>query len=663
MTDAHIEEVDALRHQLDLSAAIIGHLGEGVYALDLEGRVTYMNPAAEQLLGWTEAELLGRDMHQIIHFQRPDGSPLPVAECPLLDVIRGGCTIRNSDDVFIRKNGSRLPVSFVSAPILREGRSIGAVLAFHDISERKQTEAARTLLLAREHEARQRAEVLARERDEARAEAEAERARLHSLLMQAPVRIAVARGPEHVYEFANQLYVRSLGNRGPVLGRRAADVFPEAVGQGIIAQVDRVYQTGEPFLGIEQPFVLDYDGDGQPEVGYANVSIQPIRTSDGTVDGVMLVSIGVTEQVLARRHIEQLAAERTAILGQMTEGLLLADTEGIVNFVNRTAAALYGVDAIGIGPESYAEVFNVRTLDGAPISRADSPLARAAIDGETIINDEAVISRPDGRTIVISRSAAPVLAEDGTRLGAVMAVRDITEQRRLEQQKNDFLAAAAHDLKTPLTTIKGLSQMVYRQVGRLDTPLTGRILENLERIDGATSRMNRLVDELLDSTRMHMGHTIELKRRPTDLVALARQGVAEARRSSFAHHLALQSPDGAVTGEWDAARLERVIANLLSNAIKYSPGGGAITVTVRHAGGNALLSVRDEGVGIAPADLPHIFDQFYRARNVEGMLPGTGIGLAGARRIVEQHGGTIEVESTPGVGSTFTVRLPLQPPN
>ena len=118
-----------------------------------------------------------------------------------------------------------------------------------------------------------------------------------------------------------------------------------------------------------------------------------------------------------------------------------------------------------------------------------------------------------------------------------------------------------------------------------------------------------------------------------------------------------------LVGEWDVARLERVLGNLLSNAIKYSPNGGEIAVSVRAEAGQAVLTVQDRGIGIPPADQPRVFERFERARNAVGRIGGSGIGLATSKQIIEQHGGTIAVESREGQGSTFTVRLPLTPPS
>jgi signal transduction histidine kinase len=178
--------------------------------------------------------------------------------------------------------------------------------------------------------------------------------------------------------------------------------------------------------------------------------------------------------------------------------------------------------------------------------------------------------------------------------------------------------------------------------------------------------MTALIGDMLDAARLRAGRPLELNRQPTDLVALAQRTAAQARASSAAHTILVDAAVPALVGDWDGSRLERVLGNLLTNAVRYSPGGGEVRVWVGPGegaeGGDALLRVRDRGLGIPAADLARIFERFHRAANVRGRIAGEGIGLAGARQIVVQHGGTIEVESREGEGSTFTVRLPLVSP-
>lgn len=234
-----------------------------------------------------------------------------------------------------------------------------------------------------------------------------------------------------------------------------------------------------------------------------------------------------------------------------------------------------------------------------------------------------------------------------------------SQVREALEFRDAFLAAAAHDLRTPLTAVTGYVQMLRRHAERGGgAPLDDRQRSALDQVEATGRRMRRLVDQLVDVARLQMGQSLDLERRPTDLAALARRVAAEHQLATERHAIRVEA-EQEVIGAWDGVRLERALDNLVGNAVKYSPGG-EIVVTTRwedDAGDRAILTVRDRGVGIPAVDLPHVFDRFRRATNVGGVV-GTGIGLASVRQIVEEHGGTVEVESAEGEGSTFTVRLP-----
>jgi len=223
-----------------------------------------------------------------------------------------------------------------------------------------------------------------------------------------------------------------------------------------------------------------------------------------------------------------------------------------------------------------------------------------------------------------------------------------------------FVAAALHDLATPLAVLRlsaeALAERAYGRAGR-------ELVIEASRIDAQVERLFRLRATLGDLARLETGEPLPLDRRTTDLAGLARQVTQQMQRGASRHGVQIDAEETPLVGQWDAGRLERVIENLLSNAFKYTPAGGTVVLSVARDEtadpGWAILRVRDRGVGIPAADLTHVFEPFYRAGNVAA-IPGAGIGLAGVRQIVEAHGGTIAVESEEGVGSTFTVRLPLR---
>jgi signal transduction histidine kinase len=231
--------------------------------------------------------------------------------------------------------------------------------------------------------------------------------------------------------------------------------------------------------------------------------------------------------------------------------------------------------------------------------------------------------------------------------------------------RDELLSVVSHDLQNPLTAIKGQAQLLRRRAAQTGTPEMARMADGLARIDAETTKMTRLIGELLDLARMQVGQSLELNRHPVDVVALARQVAADTRATTQDQIRIVTTLDELIVPA-DAIRVERLLANLLSNAVKYSPGGGRIDVEIgraAEAGADwAILVVRDRGLGIPAAELPFIFERFHRASNVATQIGGHGIGLWSARQIVEQHGGTITAVSTEGQGSAFTIRLPLATP-
>jgi PAS domain S-box-containing protein len=333
------------------------------------------------------------------------------------------------------------------------------------------------------------------------------------------------------------------------------------------------------------------------------------------------------------------------------DGILVFDQDGICVDVNPALTQMTR--------------FTRQEIVGHPMSLVasggpweDGKLAQLRRDGQWL--GEFILHRREGEPIVVEALITQVALPAGPAFAGVL--RDVTERRQFEEMQEEFLSSLAHDLKNPMTTVRGQTQLWLRRLSRGDTPDAERLEASLQGVEAAALRMTHLLDELADVMRLRAGHEIELQRHHTDLVDLARRSITELERTTDQHEIRLLADQPRIFGEWDASRVERVVVNLLGNAIKYSPAGGAIDVRVARtcdeSGCMAILSVTDPGVGIPPDELERIFERFQRATNVRS-IAGTGIGLSGVRRIVELHGGTITVDSVEGKGSTFTVCLPL----
>lgn len=384
-----------------------------------------------------------------------------------------------------------------------------------------------------------------------------------------------------------------------------------------------------------------------------------------------LLIAGLHEQELAEQLRRQLAFTNV-ITDTLGEGICALDGDRRITFVNPAASQLLGWTEEELVGRDLHEIVHADCSSDCPL--------RDALWSDTACRYDGVFLRQDGTPYPVTYSIAPIIAD--TRAdGTVIAFRDIAVRQRLVEAQARLLAheqtarsaaeasAAArtevlnvvsHDLRQPLTVIQGMVQLLTRQVARLETPEQGRVLNGLERIDNSARKMTAIVNELLDVAQLVAGQQLMLERHTTDLVALMRRVVAD-HQSVTARQLTLETIENSLMGSWDALRLERVFANLLSNATKYSPGDRPVVVRLRrdHGATNwAIIEVLDEGIGIPEADLPYIFNRFHRGSNAARLIAGVGLGLAGSKHILEQHGGSISILSVEGSGTTVVVRLP-----
>ncbi|MCC6628432.1 MAG: PAS domain S-box protein [Chloroflexi bacterium] len=265
---------------------------------------------------------------------------------------------------------------------------------------------------------------------------------------------------------------------------------------------------------------------------------------------------------------------------------------------------------------------------------------------------EVTLRRRDGSLVPTESWQVRIALPDS--LFYVAVWRDISERRELEAQQRDFLAMVTHELKSPLTTIGVYAQFMRRRATYSEQGVAAIITQ--------VQRLNRLIDDLTDVARLDAGR-LDLRLAPHDLTSIVLAAVDQARVLAPSHAVTVSAPPEPAIVACDRDRIVQVLLNLLSNAAKYAPAGTSIMVALEVIGGGARVTVRDQGAGIAAEDLPRLFDRFYRSPTAYGQgTPGLGLGLPISKGLVEAHGGTIVVESTPGAGSAFIVTLPRQPP-
>ena len=328
-------------------------------------------------------------------------------------------------------------------------------------------------------------------------------------------------------------------------------------------------------------------------------------------------------------------AETAALVESMVEGVIAADERGRIVTANPAARRMLGYDEANPLP-GLPELFRVK---------AAREVVDAVLDGDAVQDRELEM---DDRVFLMNARPLP----SG---GAVLVIHDLTEMRRLEAMRRDFVANVSHELKTPLTSISG-----YAETLLTDTPDPETTRRFLSTIATNARRMQRLVDNLLDLARLEAGRW-QPEREPIDVAEAARDTWEALRDGSraVAVDFGVEVADDAETVLADADAIRQVLTNLLDNSLRYTPRGGRIVCRSRVEGNGISISVADNGSGIVPEHLPRIFERFYRSdpsrSREEG---GTGLGLAIVKHLVEAHGGRVSAESSRGVGTTITCWFP-----
>jgi signal transduction histidine kinase len=297
--------------------------------------------------------------------------------------------------------------------------------------------------------------------------------------------------------------------------------------------------------------------------------------------------------------------------------------------------------------------------DGEPLSAEVNPIRQAFATGEVVTGVEMLSTTPAGIQVPVLVSAAPVREGNGPVVAVVAVFRDIAGLKEASRLKDEFVSVVSHELRSPLTPIRGFVQLVARDLAREGghDPQVGR----LNSIAGHVDRMTRLVDDLLDVSRLKTG-SLEIRRRTTDVAKLCADVIRDRSSTTSTHHFVLEGEDARVIGDWDSDRLYQVIDNLVGNAIKYTPAGGTVTVAARLDAerGAAEIRVTDNGPGISAAAREQVFSAFYRTPEAAASrIAGLGLGLYISHELVVAHDGTIEVGEAEGGGAAFTIRLPL----
>ena len=611
-------------------------VGEGIYGIDTQGRCTFCNPSALRLLGFESIDqVLGRDMHQLVHHSHPDGTPFPSHLCPIYQTFRSGVGVLGIEDFFYRPDGLPVPVEYRAHAIHRDGAILGAVVTFLDMAPKR------------------RAETEMRLRDRAL------RAIGQGVFIIDPAL------PGYPIVYANAAFERLTGYHRSDWSHLG---FAWLHGEESAAEINELQLAVRERREVSVE-LLAHRKDGS--AFWQSLTLAPVAASQGGV----VHFVGVITDITERRSGDQKLRDSEGRLRLMIESvrdyaIFSIDLAGRVSSWNPGAERLFG--------------FAERQILGEPAERLFTPedqlshvpaaeLARA--DATDRADDERWHVRADGTRFFASGLVTAVRDPAGALLGFTKVARDITESKRVETElraakeaaesairaKNTFLANVGHEIRTPLNAIIGYSEMLEDEAIERGVR---EFVPDLKRIRGSGHLLLALLNNVLDLSKIEAGG-MSLTCEPFDIGDLVRSVVraVEPLAEQCGNVVQLEYPSDLGTLNADFTRIKQGLNHLLSNAVKFTEGGTIIVRVAREHDADqrewVVFTVADDGIGMTREETARLFQPFVQADgSAARRFGGTGLGLTITHRFCRLMGGTIDVTSQPGLGSTLTMRLP-----
>lgn len=353
-------------------------------------------------------------------------------------------------------------------------------------------------------------------------------------------------------------------------------------------------------------------------------------------------------------QVDRQRVRLNALLDTLTDGILILDTKNQIERSNPALSRMLNKPLEQIQDVPHAQVIEwARKPQGLTLEQAESggwpltPHAHLYVEGD-------LKRQPGEPPLPVGITYAPLISPEGNLLNIIATVRDITRFRQAEELKSTFISIISHELKTPVALIKGYVSTLRRDDAKWDAEI---VQDSLQVIEEEADRLAGLIENLLDASRLQAGGMV-LKRSDVDFAALAERLAKRMQTQTSQHKIIVDFPPDFPVLLADETRMEQVLTNLINNSIKYSPGG-EIRIGGQVRQDNVILCVSDEGPGVPPEDIPHIFDRFYRSPDMARQTKGAGLGLYLTRAIIEAHDGKIWVDSAPGHGVRICFTIPI----
>lgn len=609
----------------------LASIGDAVICTDTEGRVSFLNPVAESLTGYLRQEAVGQPLDSVFRIIN-EHSRQPV-ESPTVRALREGVVVGLANhSLLISKNGTERPIDDSAAPIRNDkGEVAGVVLIFRGISERRKAEQDVQKALAYADD------IIATLREP-------------FVVLDAALRVRSAN--RSFYESFHVAQAETENQHICELGNGQWNIPP------LRTMLDEVLSKRLAFH--------DYEVEHEfPAIGRRSMLLnaRPFPPKAANPELILLAIGDITERKQTEAKFTQSEARYRRLFETAKDGILILDADtGQIIDANPFMSDLLGYPlAHFLGKELWQiGLFTDKSANEAAVRELQH-------DGY-VRYDHLPLQTKERREVAVEFVCNTYA--DGEQWVAQCNIRDITERSRLEQQvnehaaalsdlhrrKDEFLAMLSHELRNPLAPLANAVHLL-----RLKSADASIVRETTQIIEHQVGQLSRLVDDLLEVSRITTGR-VRLRKERIVVSGIVGRAVETAHPliEKCQHELTVSLPSEPIWLDADATRLEQVVVNLLTNAAKYSNEHGHIWLTVEQEADECVLRVRDTGVGIAPDLMPRIFDLFTQAeRSLDRSQGGLGIGLALVHRLVEMHGGRVEVHSSLGQGSEFVVRLPV----
>jgi PAS domain S-box-containing protein len=647
---------------------IVRTANEGIWLISVKAETLYMNERMAEMLGYSVEEMMGHTVPEFVF-----------AEDQTEARERIGSNLQGNfeqfDFRFRRKDGTALEVLACTSPV-RDGRGVitGAMGMFTDLTSRKRVEEQAQFLA-------EVSKILSSTLDYSETLANIARLVVPQLADWFSVDLLNEQGKFELIELSHKdpqkvEWARTLRERFPI-DYDAPTGLPHVVRTGqseLLAEI--------PEEVIMQAVKNEEELAIVREIGFSSVMNVPLVARGKTIGVVSFVSaesgkhydqqdLELAEEIGRRagvaldnarlyREMTQARDQLEIILQGAADGIIVYEKNGWISYANDAAAQLTGYPSasslLGTSLDNLLTRYTIVDEQGQPFFPSLFPFQRV-LAGEreaqaTIGYTNVRTGKPDRWVSIKSR---PVLDEHGEISFVVTIMHDLTERMLAEMRKDEFISMTSHELKTPVTSLKGFTNVLHR---RLIKQGDEQGLHYLSRIDMQLNKLTKLISDLLDMSRMQSGK-LDFQIEPFDLDTFISETVENVQAAALTHRILVEGrADTQIEGDKD--RLGQVLINLLTNAIKYSPRADKVIVRVVRDAGQAIISVQDFGIGIAGVHHQKIFERFYQVTDPEEKTyPGLGIGLHISQEIVRRHSGRIWVESTKGEGATFFVSLPL----